>query len=300
MADEGVGAMTGADAGPIGFVGLGNVGGPMAANLLGAGFDVVGFDPRPNPAFEAAGGRAAASLEALAGECRTVLHSLPSRAAIDASIDALLARPVEGRTLVELSSYALDDKLAAAERLAAAGATMLDCEVSGLPPMVAARKAVIFKSGDAGAVDALAPVFDAVAERHFHLGDFGAATVMKLVANTMVCVHNLMAAEALNLGRRAGLDPALMVEVLGPSAAGSSTFGFKAPLMVGREFDAGAGPFSHMFGYLERAESLARSHGAATPLLGATREVYARAEAEGRHGQDIAAIIEIVESLGEG
>jgi 3-hydroxyisobutyrate dehydrogenase-like beta-hydroxyacid dehydrogenase len=281
----------------VGFVGLGNVGGPMAVNLLKAGFDVVGFDVRPNSSFVEAGGRMAASCEEIAAAAPLVIHSLPNETAIAASVDALLKAPLPDRVLIEMSSFALAAKLAQAERLARVGAAMLDCEVSGLPPQVAARKAVIFKAGDAGIIGDMTAIFDAIAEKHFNLGPFGAATKMKLIANTMVCVHNLMAAEALNLGKRAGLSPDLMIEVLGPSAAGSSTFSNKAPLMAQRRFANGLGPFRHMFSYLGRASELATQVGAASPLLDMTQRLYAVAERENRHDQDIAAMIEIVEEL---
>lgn len=279
---------------PIGFVGLGNMGQPLSRNLLAAGFQVWGFDLNRSTAFEAAGGRQVASVAALAGLPLIVL-SLPTSKALAATIDALLPKAGPGQTIVDLSSYALADKQAQAARLAERGAVMLDCEVSGLPMQAEQRKAVIFQSGDEAAAQRAKPVFDAMAEQHFFVGPFGSATRLKLIANTMVCVHTLMAAEALNLAARAGLDPALVAKVLGPSAAGSTTFLNKAPLMLSRHFDQGKGPFRHMFGYLARADEMARNAGAATPLLHAARTLYAQAEVQQRHDQDIAAVIELIE-----
>ncbi len=171
--------------------------------------------------------------------------------------------------------------------------------MSGLPHQTETRTAVIFKSGDAATVEKAASIFNAITDRHFYLGPFGAATKMKLVANLMVCVHNLMAAEALHLGKSVGLDPAQMIEVLGSSAAGSATFSNKAPLMLSRQFERGRGPFRHMFGYLERAHGLALATGnsPATPLLDCTRRLFGLAEKQGRHDQDIAAMIEVIEEL---
>ncbi|WP_043839506.1 NAD(P)-dependent oxidoreductase [Muricoccus aerilatus] len=280
----------------IGFVGLGNIGVPMATNLLRAQYDVLGFDPVMPDAFLAAGGRAATDVAEVARCCDAVVQSLPNEAALVASVNALLAHAAAGTVLIEISSYKPAVKRREADRLADAGITMLDCEVSGLPPQAAQRKAVIFKAGDRDAMARVTPVLDAMAENHFDLGPFGAATTMKLIANAMVCANNLLAAEALNLGRRAGLDPAQVVAVLGPSAAGSATFTNKAPLMLSREFGTGRGPFRHMFGYLSRAADLAQEVGARTPLLDRTCEIYRKAEAEGRHEQDIAAIIEVVEA----
>jgi len=282
----------------VGFVGLGNVGGPAAVNLLTGGLEVIGFDLKPSAEFEAAGGRMAGTLADIAA-CDVIVQSLPNPAALTATIDGLIDHLRPGQVIIELSSYPLQAKATQAARVASFGAVMLDCELSGLSFQIANRSAVIFKAGDAAAVDACAPVFDAIADKHFYLGAFGAATKMKLIANVMVCVHDLMAAEALNLGRSAGLDPAQMVEVLKHSAAGSTTFTNKAPLMLSREFASGRGPFNHMFGYLDRATELAEQVGAtaATPLLHRVRETFAVARGQDRHGQDIAAIIEVLEGL---
>jgi 3-hydroxyisobutyrate dehydrogenase-like beta-hydroxyacid dehydrogenase len=284
------------DSVPIGFVGLGNMGQPLSRNLLAAGFRVLGYDPKPSIAFQEAGGQMVASVAEL-GDASAIVLSLPSVNALRGAVDAFLPNCRPGQLVIDLSSYALDDKRAQAERLAERGVTMLDCEISGLPAMAQIRKAVIFKSGNAEAAMRAEPIFNAMAEEHFFLGEFGAATRLKLIANTMVCVHNLMAAEALNLGARAGLAPEAIVKVLGPSAAGSATFRMKTPLMLRRQFENGSGPFRHMFGYLARAKELAENAGAATPLLDVARAVYAKAEAENRHDQDIAAILEIVEHI---
>jgi L-threonate 2-dehydrogenase len=283
----------------IGFIGLGNVGLPASLNLMRAGYDVLGFDIARNVAFGNAGGRQVERCEDLS-RAAVVVQSLPSVNALKASVDALLVNPHAGQVVIDLSSYPLAEKQAQASRLGEHGISMLDCEMSGLAHQVAERKGVIFKSGPQNKVTMLAPVFDAMAERHFYLGEFGAATKMKLIANAMVCVHNSIAAEALVLGERIGLDPAQMIEVLIPSAAGSKTFENKAPLMMRRQFENGSGPFRHMFGYLSRVRELADQVDVATPLIDATTALFDMAEQQGRHDQDIAAMIEILESMTRG
>jgi 3-hydroxyisobutyrate dehydrogenase-like beta-hydroxyacid dehydrogenase len=282
----------------IGFIGLGNIGAPAVANLLAEGFHVTGYDVRPNAALAAAGMVEASSLKEIAA-CDLIIQSLPNATAMRECLQGLMPHLRAGQAIADISSYALDDKTAAARLLDESGITMLDCEISGLPFQVAARTAVLFCAGDRSTVQRFEMAFSAFSARQFHLGPFGAATKMKLIANFMVCAHNLIAAEALNLGAATGLDKELMVDVLKPSAAGSATFSNKAPLMVSREFSGGRGPFRHMFGYLARAKQLALDHGLAdaTPVLDRIRSIYATAEAESRHDQDIAAIIEVVESL---
>lgn len=280
----------------LGFIGLGNIGGAMSQNLLARGFDVIGFDLVKNEQFIAAGGRFADSIQQVGSEATVILQSLPTSNAVSNSVDALSGVARQGQVLIDISSYELTEKLANAERLAEAGMTLLDCEISGLPFMVANRSAVVFQSGDKQVIDAMSDVFAAMTDHRFYLGDFGAATKMKLFANAMVAIHNGVAAEVLNLAALSGIDPNLLLQVLPKSAAGSSTFANKAPIMISREFDNGAGPFSHMFHYLARVSELAAEVGANTPILNTTRQLYQTAEHEERGNQDIAALIEIIEA----
>lgn len=283
----------------VGVVGLGNVGLPASINLLRAGYRVIGYSRSTCPAFVEAGGRQVDTLAELGG-CAVIVQALPTSEALVSTIDGLLPVIGAGVIVADISSYPLDIKRAQAARVASRGAVMLDGEISGLPFQVAARSAVLFLAGNRAAIEQASGIFDAIAEKRFFLGAFGAATRMKLIANFMVCAHNLVGAEALTLARAAGLDLDQTIQVLAPSAAGSTTFTNKAPAMVARTFDSGKGPFSHMFGYLDRAAALGSDLGigGATPLLDRTREIYGIARDQGRHQQDIAAIIEIVEQLG--
>jgi L-threonate 2-dehydrogenase len=283
---------------PVGFVGLGKIGLPAALNMISAGHVVHGYMRRPKQAFIEAHG-IAATLDEVA-RCSIVMLCLPDSSSLEVTVDRLVLSAFPGQVIADLGSSPIAFKARQADKLARAGAIMLDCEVSGLPLQVADRSAAVFVGGDAAAAHRCTPLFACFSARQFYLGPFGMASTMKLVANFMVAAHNLVAAEALNLGRAAGLDMATMVDVLKSSAAHSATFANKAPLMVSRNFAGGRGPFSHMFGHLDRAAALATASGVAeaTPVLSRTREIYALASAENRHDQDIAAIIEIVERMG--
>jgi 3-hydroxyisobutyrate dehydrogenase-like beta-hydroxyacid dehydrogenase len=280
----------------VGFIGLGNIGTPMSQNLLRAGFDVIGFDLVRNPAFVEAGGRFAESVQDVGRQADVIVQSLPTAAALESVITGLLEVAREGQTVIDISGYSLEAKQQAAERLAQQGVAMLDCEISGLPFMVANRTAVIFQAGDEQCVNELKEVFDGMADTCFYLGKFGSATKMKLLANMMVAIHNSVGGEVLNLAARIGVDPDTAVKVLGSSAGGSVTFSNKAPVMISRDFEGGPGPFRHMAHYLDRAAEMARQAGAATPLLDKTREYYQIADEEDRGDQDIAAVIELLEA----
>ena len=280
----------------VGFIGLGNIGRPMSKNLLDSGFDVVGFDIDLNPELLPSSGRRAASVQEVGRDCDIIIQSLPTAEAIKATASALLEVAHDGQVLIDISSYPLAEKQEQALRLADKGITMIDCEISGLPFMVGNRTAVIYQSGDKKTIDGVADVFNAMAGKCLYLGEFGVATKMKLLANAMVSTHNVIAAEVLNLASRIGIDQELAVQALGPGAGGSATFKNRAPIMIARDFDRGAGPFRHMFTYLDRFTSMARDVGASTPVIDEAKRLFDVAQEQGRADQDIAAAIEIIEA----
>ena len=279
----------------IGSIGLGNIGEPMAINLIQSGYSVIGFDVIEKPKFVSAGGLQAKTIEELSKQTDLIVQSLPTVQALETTVDELIEFGRSGQIIIELSSYPLKNKKLQASRLAEHGITMLDCEISGLPFMVKNRSATIFQSGDQATIESTQVVFEAMTNKRINLGKFGAATKMKLLANMMVAIHNSVAGEVLNLAQKADIDLDEAIEALSKSAAGSVTFSNKAPIMITREFESGAGPFRHMFNYLRRVSGLAKDVGASTPLLDTIHQYYEKAEAEGRADQDIAAIIEMLE-----
>ena len=280
----------------IGSIGLGNIGEPMALNLLQSGYSVIGFDVVEKPAFVAAGGLLAKTVAEVSKQTNLIVQSLPTVQALETTVDELIEFGRSGQVIIEISSYPLTNKKLQASRLAKHGITMLDCEISGLPFMVADRSATIFQSGDQATIESAQTVFEAMTNKRVNLGEFGAATKMKLLANMMVAIHNSVAGEVLNLAKKADIDPDEAIGALSKSAAGSVTFSNKAPIMISREFESGAGPFRHMFSYLRRVSALAKDVGASTPLLDTIHRYYETAETEGRADQDIAAIIEMLEA----
>ena len=283
-----------------GVIGLGNIGSKVAGNLLDSGFDVSGYDIVDNDELRNAGVRFADSVSDLVNNVDVVLLSLPSVEALNATVSQILSAENASQTIIDISSYPLADKKQAADQLFEKGISMLDCEISGLPVMVKNRTAVIFKSGDKQRIDAVEEVFEGITPHHIYLGEFGTATKMKLLANSMVFIHNMLGAEVLNLAAKSGLDPELVFNTLKNSAAGSTIFTNKAPIMLNGEFENGAGPFRHMYHYLSCVAAMSETSGAATPLISVALEYCQQAEREGRDDQDIAAMIEILEKASVG
>lgn len=281
----------------VGLIGLGAIGHPLAANLVGAGLRVLGYRRGDMSAFTALGGEAAASPRAMAEAAEVVITVLPDAAAVRSVMegpDGLLAAGRQGLVIVELSTLAISDKEALRDLAAGAGAVLLDSPLSGVPSMVENRAAIIFASGEKSAWDAHEAVFRGMSDKAFFLGEFGVGTKMKFVANALVGVHILAAAEAMALGVKAGLDPELMVKVLSPSAGTSLQFQVRSPLMAERRYAPVMAPHTVLAKDLKAIAAFADEIGCPSPLTHTAERFFARALEEGRGGEDVASVFELV------
>ena len=283
----------------VGMVGIGQLGLPVASNLIQAGFTTVGFRRSDRQGFIDLGGKALESPAQVATEADIILLCLPNETAsleVLEGQNGLLNAVGPGKIVIEMGTYRKAFKLEQAARLSEAGARVLEAEISGSPPMVKARKAAIYVGGDAQLLEQCRPVLEAISPAVFHLGEYGAAVSMKLIANYLLAIHTLAAAEAMNMGARAGFDPKLVAEVIQKGAGGSAMFGVRAPLMAERAFSPAPGPFTTLEKYLELGRSMADELGCATPLFSAAEPYYKRAlESDMRH-EDIAALLKLIEA----
>ncbi|KQX23264.1 MULTISPECIES: NAD(P)-dependent oxidoreductase [unclassified Sphingomonas] len=216
----------------IGFIGLGSMGLCLATRLIEHGWAVAGHDPAPGPAqaFVAAGGELAASLPDLVRNCPVLLVALSSRAAYD-QVLAGIAAAGGGGWLIDINTLDPAEKLAARDRMAGTGWTMLDCTVSGTPVMVEKDLHSLYVSGGPVEGDLERMIAD-MAVKRFDVGAFGNAARIKLVINMMVICHNVVAAEAMGLGLKAGLDPDQLYELITASAGTSRIFEVRGRMMA--------------------------------------------------------------------
>jgi 3-hydroxyisobutyrate dehydrogenase-like beta-hydroxyacid dehydrogenase len=200
----------------IGIIGLGIMGGAFARNLVGGGWSVIGYDtePKRNAEAKAAGVEIAHSAEAVAEAAADIITSLPTPRAVLDTAEVIARTNVEDRTVVEASTLALRDKIAFKEMLEKAGHAALDCPMSGTGAQAAVKDLVVYASGDSAAIKRLEPAFLGFARKVFDLGAYGNGSRMKFVANHLVAIHNVAAAEAMVLAMKAGLDPKQTVEVV--------------------------------------------------------------------------------------
>jgi L-threonate 2-dehydrogenase len=286
--------------GNVGMVGLGIMGSAISANLIAAGWDVTGYDidAARMEQLQANGGTPAESVAAVAQvESGVVLTSLPSVKAFEAVIAELAATGRDGLVVAELSTMPLEVKEAARERLAAAAGTLLDCPLSGTGAQAVTRDLSVYASGDAAAIDRCRPVFDGFANFTFPVGEFGAGTRMKFVANLLVAVHNLATAEAFVLGMKAGLDPQAILDVVSKGAGNSRVFELRGPMMVANSYDDSTMKFEVFRKDVAVISEFAAQIDCPTPLLAASLPFYAAALAQGRDTQDTAALCAVLEDM---
>ncbi len=284
--------------GRVGVIGLGIMGSAMSANLVGAGFSTLGYDilARRRSELVRIGGRAARSVRDLARRTTIVITSLPSSAALLEVAAALGAAMQPEQIVVETSTLPIATKEQARKTLAMRGITLLDCPLSGTGAQARTKDLVVYASGQRRAYRRCIPVFEGFARANFFLGSFGAGSKMKFLANLLVAIHNVSAAEAIVLGLKAGLDPATMVKVLGDGAGSSRMLQIRGPMMVRNDYRDATMKVSVWQKDMRIIAEFARELDCPTPLFAATTSIYNAAMAQGFAEADTASVCAVLES----
>ena len=281
----------------VGIAGLGIMGSAMAANLIKAGFKVTGYDPVPaqRAALKQAGGSAAGSAGAAARGAQLLITSLPSAGALAAVARELAEQGGSGLIVVETSTLPIAVKEAARKVLARAGITLLDCPLSGTGAQARVKDLSVYASGPVGAVKLAAPVFEGFARSHYYVGPFGAGSKMKFIANLLVSIHNVAAAEAFVLGKKAGLDPAMVYKVIGDGAGASRMFQVRGPMMVAGDYSDATMKVKTWQKDVQIIGDFLREVDCPAPLFAASTPFYNAAMAMGLADADTAAVCEVLE-----
>jgi 3-hydroxyisobutyrate dehydrogenase-like beta-hydroxyacid dehydrogenase len=283
----------------IGIIGLGIMGSSIARNILAGGAAVAGFDIDRARMTELGGrgGAVAGSAAEVAGAAEIVLTSLPSSAALDATVDALAGVRRPGQIVCELSTLPIADKQRAHDRLAGAGITLLDCPLSGTGAQAVTRDLAVYASGDREAYDRVAAIFPLFSRVNHYLGEFGNGSRMKFVANLLVAIHNVASAEAMVLGIKSGLDPKTIVEVIQGGAGNSRVFELRAPLMAEARYEPASMKIDIWQKDMAIIAAFATGLGVAAPLFAATAPIYDAAVAQGLGSSDTAAVCAVLEAM---
>jgi putative dehydrogenase len=280
----------------VGIIGLGIMGGAIARNLVERGWRVIGFDTDAAKRTELAAANIviANDVAQVPRDAPVIMTSLPTPAAVANVAQAIASSGQPPRIVIELSTLALADKLGFETILKQAGHIALDCPLSGTGAQAKMRDLVVYASGDSAAITRCKELFSDFAKQSADLGAFGNGSRMKFVANHLVAIHNVATAEAMILAERAGLDPKLVVDMVGPGAGGSRMFQMRAPMMVEGVYEPATMKVSTWKKDMAIIAEFAEDVGCATPLFTLTQPVYTQAMAMGLGDQDTAAVFEVL------
>ena len=282
------------------FVGIGNMGWPMAARLVRAGFEVAVTDAvagRAKAFVDQVGGNAVVSLAEAAKETEVLVTMLPTSAHVVSVVDEILPSQSSGKILVDMSSGAPAVTQKIAGDLGVIGVSVVDAPVSGGVSRAVTGELAIMTGGDAAALDRVDPLLRAMGTTIHRIGPVGAGQAMKALNNLVSAGGFLMAVEALVIGQQFGLDPSVMTDVLNASTGmNNSTQKKLKQFVLSRKFDSGFG-LDLMVKDLSIALEVGRNGSAPTPFSALCREMWASAASMLGKGQDHTAIAKLSEAL---
>jgi L-threonate 2-dehydrogenase len=286
----------------VGIVGIGIMGTAMMRNLAREGFEVVGYDIAEAAMARLAesGGVAVGSPRDVAERAEILITSLPSIDAFEQVIagqGGIASSNGRGQIVIECSTLPIAAKTRGQAQLAAQGKILLDCPVSGTGAQAASKDLVVFASGDEAAFERCREVFAGISRAQKYVGAFGNGSRMKFIANHLVTIHNLAAAEAFVLGEMAGLDPGLVFDVIADSAGSSRMFQIRGPMMVKGQYDEPTATMTTHVKDLDIIGKFAADLHCPTPLFTTAAQYYHAGVAQGRGGQDTGAVCAVLEGL---
>ncbi|NOG72519.1 NAD(P)-dependent oxidoreductase [Roseicella sp. DB1501] len=284
----------------IGFVGIGNMGWPMAANLVKAGFELVVCDAVPGRGAQFAGevgGTAVADPAAAAKGVDALVTILPTSKQVAEVAAQVMPALAEGTLVIDMTSGQPARTREIAARLAERGIPMIDAPVSGGVPRAKSGDLAIMLGGEAAALDRAEPVLKAMGSSLYRCGGVGAGQAMKALNNLSSAGTFLMGIEVLLIGQRFGLDPATMVDVLNASSgmSNSSQRKFKQ-YVLNRRFDDGFA-LELMVKDLGIALEVGRETETPVPFSALCREMWAAALASLGPGHNHTALAQLSEKL---
>ncbi|MCO5118514.1 MAG: 3-hydroxyisobutyrate dehydrogenase [Burkholderiaceae bacterium] len=290
---------------PVAFIGLGNMGGPMAANLRRAGFPVRGFDLSEPACKQAAdqGVDIAESARATLAGAKVLVSMLPASRHVESLYlgeDGVLAAIEKDTLIIDCSTIAPASAQKVAAAATARGLAMLDAPVSGGTAGAAAGTLTFIVGGDSKALERARPVLEAMGRNIFHMGDAGAGQVAKLCNNMALGVIMAVTGEAIALGAAHGLDPKTLSAMMAVSTSRSWATevcnpwpGVIETAPASRGYTGGFGN-DLMLKDLGLAVEAAMGIGATIPLGELARNLYALNRTAGRGGLDFSSVVKLV------
>lgn len=288
----------------VGFVGIGNMGWPMAACLQRAGYDITVCDAdrsRMSAFVTEVGGRQGSDLASMAADCDFIVTMLPNsdvvREVLMGSGDSLSRGLRKGAVLIDMSSGLPSKTVAMGKHLQALGIGMIDAPVSGGVTRSTSGTLTIMVGGDQEQVDRCFPLLEAMGERIFRTGKLGSGQVLKCVNNLVSAGCFLISTEAVFIGQKFGLDPNFIVDVLNVSSGQNSSAQRKMKQFVlSHKYESGFS-LDLMVKDLTLVMEIARDTKTNVPFASLCREIWAMTGAILGPGQDHTAFAKVIESM---
>jgi 2-hydroxy-3-oxopropionate reductase len=290
---------------PIGFIGLGIMGKPMARNLAKAGYDLVIYnrsrDDVDTLLAEGDQFQAAASPREVAERTKAVITMLPDSPDVRDVVfgeKGVLSAMSTGHMLVDMSTIAPATAVEVDAALRERGARALDAPVSGGDKGAIAGTLSIMVGGDAEDFQRATPLFEAMGKTIVHVGGAGAGQIVKACNQVVVAINYAAVSEALVLGAKAGVDPDKIVQVLSGGLAASRVLEMKGPTMVAHQFEPGFRVDLHRKD-LGIARSTAAENSAPLPVTAVVSQLFEAAAAAGKGDRDHSALVTVYEELAQ-
>ncbi len=285
----------------VGFIGLGNMGRPMALNLAKRGFALVvhDIDPAKVAPLRERGAKVAEAPEHVASATERTIVMVETTAQAESVVAGergLVRTAGRGHIVVCMSTIDPFALRRMAEQLAARGVVMLDAPVSGGTERATSGELSIIAGGEAKTFEACRDLFTAMGTKLFHVGGLGQGLAMKLVNNMLIQVNRVAVAEALVLGVKAGLDPRTIYDVVRVSTGTSYAFETGVPKILARDFSPG-GTVDITYKDQELETAFAKQLGVPLLLANVTQQLYQMARAAGLNKEDGLAVVKVLERL---
>ncbi len=286
----------------LGFVGLGNMGGAMAANLLDAGFRLTAYDINRDALTKIAakGARIGTDVREVAANSNVVMTSLPSPEILEEVVlgeRGILAGAKEGTILITTDTILPETIRKISGEAAKRGVSVLDAPVSGGPHGARAATLTIMVGGEKNTFERCIPIFKVIGRETHHVGPSGAGCITKLVNNLCSLANMVAACEGFVLGVKAGIDPKVLHQVISTGTGRSYALEHKIPKQIAKgNFEAG---FSIRIASkdLSLITSLGRTNGVPLFITSAVDQLFKMARAKGLDEKDHVAVITVLEEI---
>ncbi len=290
----------------IAFIGLGNMGGPMAKNLIKNGFQVTVYDLNATAVAELkdAGASTAGDAKSAVNDADVIISMLPNGAIVKSlytGSNGLIKHVKKDVLVIDSSTIAADDARAVAKACEQEGIAMIDAPVSGGTAAAEAGTLTFICGGEAAHFEAAKAVLSAMGRHIFHAGASGAGQVAKICNNMLLAIHMIGTAEALNMGTQQGLDPAVMSEIMKASSGNNWSLQVYNPypdvmpnVPASKDYQGGF-MVDLMSKDLGLSQELAAKSKSATPLGALAAQLYQIHQAGGAGHLDFSSILQLLQ-----